>query len=598
MSAKNTWLWIAVAAALFAFIFFYQHHAKKPAQASLVILPSVKAAAVTSIQVRPGPNQLEIRAERTNQTWQLTKPAAYPAEGQKVEDLLRALEELTPATYITEAELKKNPKADQEYGLAPPRASITLNQQDGLSAILLVGAPTTPGDQIYLKVPGMQGVYIVDAALLKLIPHSNSDWRDTTVISFDNRTFDRVAVTNNGKAFVLELDHANGLWRMVWPRPPARADSAKLWNCLTNLQSLRIRQFVSDTSKPDLELYGLGKPELELAIGDGTKTLELLQFGKSPTNDASQVYARRAPQSSIFTLPKDPLAPWRAQLNEFRDPHLLVLSGPVENVQVRGEDRFTLQHQGSNQWTILPAIPADTDLVNDFLATLTELKVVEFVNDNVTELGWATYGLTIPIREYVLRCADAGSGLNTNSVMVELKFGLATNQPDRVFVRRTDESSVYAIATNDFAQLPSASWQLRERRIWHVSENDVAGLSSRQQGKTRRLIRIAAHQWSLAPGSQGVINDLAVEETVRGLIQVSAHAWRACGEQQRALYGLVGDPFQIAVEMKDGTQLKVEFGGEAPNHAQYAGVTLDGQLWIFEFPWLLYRDVVSYLSPQ
>ena len=30
MNAKNTWLWMLAAAALFAFIFFFERHAKKP----------------------------------------------------------------------------------------------------------------------------------------------------------------------------------------------------------------------------------------------------------------------------------------------------------------------------------------------------------------------------------------------------------------------------------------------------------------------------------------------------------------------------------------------------------------------------------------
>jgi hypothetical protein len=186
-----------------------------------------------------------------------------------------------------------------------------IDQQGGSSVTLFVGVLTSPGDQVYLQVAGLQGVYIVDAEFLKLVPRSGNEWRDTSVISFDNRTFDRIAVTNNAKAFVLELDHTNGLWRMVWPRPPARADSAKLWSCLTNLQSLRIRQFVSDNSKTDLDLYGLATPDLQLAIGEGTNTVELLQFGKSPTNATSQVYTRRAGQSSVFTVPNDPIAPWR-----------------------------------------------------------------------------------------------------------------------------------------------------------------------------------------------------------------------------------------------------------------------------------------------
>ena len=82
----------------------------------------------------------------------------------------------------------------------------------------------------------------------------------------------------------------------------------------------------------------------------------------------------------------------------------------------------------------------------------------------------------------------------------------------------------------DFQRLPAAGWQMRERRIWNLSTNDVARVTLRQQGKVRQINRNGPHNWSLAPGSQGVINDLAVEETVSGLCQLTAAAWLGQGE--------------------------------------------------------------------
>ena len=78
---------------------------------------------------------------------------------------------------------------------------------------------------------------------------------------------------------------------------------------------------------------------------------------------------------------------------------------------------------------------------------------------------------------------------------------------------------------------------MRERRIWNFSTNDVARATIRQQGRVRQIVRNGPHNWSLAAGSQGVINDLAVEETVSGLCQLTAVAWVARGDQNRARYG-------------------------------------------------------------
>jgi len=56
------------------------------------------------------------------------------------------------------------------------------------------------------------------------------------------------------------------------------------------------------------------------------------------------------------------------------------------------------------------------------------------------------------------------------------------------------------------------------------------------------------------------------------------------------------DGHQVTIELKDGQQLSVEFGREAPSSCQYAAIMRDGELFIFECPWLLYRDVLLYLS--
>ena len=64
---------------------------------------------------------------------------------------------------------------------------------------------------------------------------------------------------------------------------------------------------------------------------------------------------------------------------------------------------------------------------------------------------------------------------------------------------------------------------------------------------------------------------------------------------------------QLALELKDGARLTVEFGGEArpgfpaaavtlASGASVSPVPLDRELWIFEFPSALYQDVLAYLA--
>ena len=598
MNARQTFLWLLTAAVLFAFIFFYQRNRHLPPTGPARILANFDPAAVTAVQVRPaGPIQLQIRAERTNHTWELTEPLTYPAEATNIEALLSTLQTLTPATYITGAEMRSHPNADEDCGFSSTQACSVIIQQPGQRIHLLLGVRTAPGDQVFLQDVGVEGAYVVDAALLNFIPRTINDWRDTTVVSPAGMALDRLAVTNNAKAFVLQRDPTNRLWRLVWPPYQARADNARIEDSLEKLQALRIHQFISDDPKADLESFGLATPELELSLGQGTNPAVRLQFGNSPTNEPSLVYAHRLGQDTIFTVSRSLLDPWRgASANDFRDPHLLVLTEPVQRLDVRGQDNFSLQQQTNDPWRILPEnLPADGALVKALLDNLSGMEIVQFTKDVVNPPDLPAYGLAPPVREYVLQAACTnGAGSATNLLLADLQFG--TNQEDRIFARRTDESSVYAIRLADFQRLPAAGWQLRDRRLWQLSVNDVARITLLHQGKRRQIIRNGPHAWSLAPGSQGIINDLAVEETVRGLVQSSASVWVARGKQSRAQYGFTDTGRQIILELKNGDTHTIEFGGEAPSKFPYAAVTLDDQFWTFEFPYALYRDVVSYLS--
>ena len=169
------------------------------------------------------------------------------------------------------------------------------------------------------------------------------------------------------------------------------------------------------------------------------------------------------------------------------------------------------------------------------------------MKDVVTPADLPAYGLTPPARQIVLRSAIG----DTNAVIAQLLFGSAlTNE---VFVRRADENFIYAITPEDFTRLPEGPpWQFRDRNIWNFSENDVAQITIRQNGKMLQMVHNAPNQWSLAAGSQGVINPPAIEEVAHDLGTMTAVAWWARGVDNPADYGLKPGNLSITVTLKNG----------------------------------------------
>ncbi len=589
---------VALAAGLFAFIFFYERHAFKKEHAANKVLPYLNVASITSVQIRPA-DQKEIRADRTNSTWQLTKPVVYPAQTGSIEYLLEALGKLTYQDRITALELRNRSKTDAEFGFDTAPFSLTLQQGD-TSRQLLIGGRTALRDQVFLRVIGDEAIYLVDANLLKLFPRQANDWRDTTFISLKGLMFDRLTVTSGMRFFELQRDAADKVWRMTQPMK-ARADNPKIEDLLQKLQNLHAGKFVTDDPNADLASFGLQPVELELVVAQGTNNLLSLQFGKNPTNDASQMYARRSDQKSVVLVPKDPLTPWRALYADFRDRYLVTLpAGSVRSVEARGDAGFTVQWQTNDSWQVIApeSFPADAGLVRELMAGLAGLQIAEFTKDVVTELDFANYGLASPARQYILKTGDTnGPATTTNAVIAQLDFGAVRD--NKVFVRRADENSVYAVKAADYQRLPSAGWQLRDRHIWNFTTNEVSRVTIRQNGKTRQVIRDGANQWSLAPGSQGIINDFAIEETIFRLGELTSAFWVDRVDENRGRYGFSVNSLQIAIEVKKGDKpqtLSLEFGGDAPSKFPYAAVTLDGQRWTFEFPWLIYQQILHCLT--
>ena len=370
MNSKTTGIWFTIAAALFALIYIFQHVPRPSSAESSRILPELRASAATSVQIIPS-GAMEIRADRTNDAWLLTQPIIYPAQSAAVEALLDALQKLEPATRISAAELRDRHNADVEYGFEPPRISLAI-ESDGQRRQLLVGNKTPPGDQVFLRVVGVDGAFVADADWLKFIPPGVDAWRDTTLVDASHNV-DWIVLTNGTKAIELRRDATNHFWHMIRPFP-ARADTERITDALQHLQTARVMQFISDDPKADLTGWGLQPAELDLELGHGTNFVGALHIGKSPTNDPAQVFAKRDEWNVIVTTDKEPLLPWRGSVNDFRDPHLLELTAPVAEIEVHGQTDFTLQRHGSNEWQIVgEKFSGDADNVQEFIKFLAGL---------------------------------------------------------------------------------------------------------------------------------------------------------------------------------------------------------------------------------
>ena len=589
MKSQTTALWFVLAALLFAGIWFLEKHLPATAPVQSVLLPSLRAMDVTSLQISPA-GAREISVVRTNGGWQLDKPLAYPAQAAGIEALLEAMAKLVPALRLAGDDvLGKN--TDTEFGFENPQFTLDLAAGDQ-TWHLRVGKQTAPGDQVYIRIVGLDGAFVTDAKWLQLLPHSANEWRDTALVDAA-AALDWMVITNGAKVIELRRNATNHLWRMVRPLA-ARADDLHILETWQSLRTAHVAAFVNDDPKADLSAYELLPADLDVWLGRGTNYFAAVHAGKTLPDNPAQIYARREGWNGVLAVAKDALAPWRGAVNDFRDPHLLELTAPVAEIEVRGQtsdDSYTLQSHGAAGWGVAgEKFPADEENVLAVVKLLAGFRVQEFVKDVVTAPDLQSFGLAAPARQITLRSV-AG---DTNSVIAQLLF--STVQTNKVFVKRADEDFVYALAADDFNRLPASGWDFRERRLWHFSETNVTQITLRQNGQTRQLVRTGENKWSLAAG-QGMINPPAVEETVHRLGELAAAGWVGRNVTAPEKFGLTTNNLSVTIELKSGEKFAVDFGAEIPQaQTALAAVTLDGERWAFVFPAPLYQLVTAYLT--
>jgi len=597
MNWRTTWTLLGIAGLLFAFIYFFEQHRKDSPDPAPLLVP-VKPAEVSAIQIRRT-NQFLLRAERTNGTWGLTAPLTYSAQPYAIEGLLNALANLRSQTFISSDELARTRRTIAEYGLDVPLATLVLQHGKQRTEISF-GSRTPVGDQVYVQLSNSRGIHVVNGQIAEQLPKIVNDWRDPTLISFTGiNNFDRIEVRAAGRGFALQFDPTNQTVALIKPTP-ARASMPKVLDLVKKIRDARITHFVSDDPRDDLDGFGLHPPEAEFAFTLGTNDVAVFQFGKSPATNAAQVYARRSDRPNIVLVPRAVLDALQTPYTELRDRRLIAFQPEaVDTIEIvdAGVEPVTIRRQFNGAWIVLDAQAtlADNDMMKRCLDRLGRLEG-NVEKDVVTD--FTPYGLEPVARRYYLKNTITNStGQITNRLLAQLDVG--ARRGEVVFARGAEDKTVYAVPVPEIAALPRAAWQMRDRRVWSFTTNQVTRLAVTHNGYTRQMVRNANGAWALAPGSEGVIVSEAIEEALYRLGELRAAMWVAPRDEQRTAFGFGESSYKLTIDLKNGEKpqtLLLEFGGKAPSMYPYAVTAVDGQNWIFEFPLQLYLELLRDLS--
>ena len=593
--------WFAAAAVLLGAYVWWVERRAGPSVAgpggARATFPPIPAEEFVELELSVSNRVMALQRSTPSAPWSLRSPVVAAVNPEPIRELLRALGDLRPATYLGPTELAAA-GGTASFGLTPGSTTrLTGKTAQGTPVILNLGAKTLGGTRFYLQRVGDPGVFVVDRALLDALPTTADDWRDRALVTLPRDGFDRLEIRGDVE-FRAERD-VTGRWRLKRPLD-ARADSERLNTLLALLTRVSVDRFVADRPIADRETYGLQKPVLELTLGRGAQDLVQLQFGVVQTNEPGLRYVWRQLSTNLVTVPANVLEPWLRPLADFRDRRLLPdvsaatvleFSGPAGARAFRVERTNALS---TNWWVTAPGrFRAEPTVMSYFLRQFGFFEIVDFPADVVTDLG--RLGLAAPERVYRL---SAGT-----NVLAQLSLGSRlTNRPTLLHARRADESAVYALPISILGQLADAAAVLRD---WRFASSNVARVIVRRRGETGELVRTNGG-WNSPRGRLDEIAAGNLNATLDGLGALTSNRGALTDprdeQRLRRNYRIQEIGRSVTVELRPGSpesfaSWTLEFGGEfGADHVVLARFDDDPTPLRLQVPAILFVDALRDLT--
>ncbi|MBM3889582.1 MAG: DUF4340 domain-containing protein [Verrucomicrobia bacterium] len=637
MKPKTTLILLAVAAVMFAFIWFKERQLPstedRSSRAKRVF--DLKSDDLTKVQLQLNTSNYigRIVVEKEKEKWWLREPLAYRASGSEISSICSELEFLDRKDIITPKEMKEKSTKLADYGFDKPAAELTFSRKDKATTVK-VGKASPVGNTVYIQIAGRDDILLVDKSLLTKLDRKVEEFRDKSVAEFTTLQATRLEITQAKKAIELVKAPKPGVaasvtdkvWRIAQPLN-ARADQGKVDGLLDKLRDLKAENFVTD--KPaDLKTYELDQPQIELTVYTSEQEGALIvQFGGALKDDATKVYCKRKGSDTILAVKSDIVKDFTVQMNDLRDKKLADFStDDAKQVAINFANQTIRLDKDGEDWKLVEpeAVKADSSEVSTLLSTLSGLEAKEFVADVVADP--AKYGLDKPYYTITVKKeappaptpapAAAGSSTNapaatttnapaagakapaattTNAVkavtpppkpepvtIAEVIFGKEDKEKKVVYCKRADEPYVYAAESSVFEKLPKTALALRNRSLLSTEKSKVTSLSVLKDTK-RIAVEKKDDKWKLAPDVQGVLDTNVVDDVLWTLTGLNAEKFVSAAAADKPQYGLDKPSWQFNFEVNEGGTNKafaLSLGKETSDKGRYG--LLGGQPPIFE----------------
>jgi len=293
---------------------------------------------------------------------------------------------------------------------------------------------------------------------------------------------------------VLEFIQENKVWRMVEPIR-TRANAGEIDRLLTRLSSLEPGEVITEWDRRSAQLtladYGLDRPQCTVSWNDGVRSHRWLIGRLAPVGE--QLYVKEEESHDIIAV--------TARLLDWIPTHIAPLR---DDVLIHGEPRLAhrlavtraggfvqLMRDDDGLWRIQQPLAARADrlAVQRMLDQLFSARIKDYVADNVSDM--TAYGLD-PSATHVALWIDR------QEEAAGFYLGAALeNEPERIYARRTDGESVFAVSRELLDVATIRVNDLRDRDLIPWSSGDVHAMTLTRGTDTVTLERHHEQGWML-----------------------------------------------------------------------------------------------------
>ncbi len=284
---------------------------------------------------------------------------------------------------------------------------------------------------------------IVIAIIVGLLVYLNKEQplaQDKTLYNYKNNAVEQIRIVSesNEVLFVKKQDE----WVMIEPRQ-YNIDADALYRLENRLKDFLASRILEENTD-DLQKYGLDNPKATISfkLNDGTENTLLIG---EMTASKVQYYAKDSAREQIYILGSYDVENFLAPITEFRDRSILEVDiGSINAVSMDtgGIRDYKLVGDDSGTWKMKQPLETDArgDAVDEMLGDILELKIKDFITDNLDEAS--LYGLEKPA--YTMEIGD--SKQNTQKIY----FGKIDEEEQVIYIKVDDYEEVYTLSLEVF----------------------------------------------------------------------------------------------------------------------------------------------------